>query len=55
MSQYSSALNTGGFILFSGFYLEDLALIKQTALDFSLEYLQNTTINNWVVAQFIKI
>ena len=31
MPQYSAALKTG-FILFSGFYTEDLMLIKQTAL-----------------------
>ena len=54
MPQYSAALKTGGFILFSGFYSEDLKLIKQTALDCSLEYIQHRNKDNWVVAQFVK-
>ncbi len=54
MPQYSAALKTGGFILFSGFYSEDLMLIKQRALDCRLEYIQHTNKENWVVAQFEK-
>ena len=54
MPQYSAALKTGGFILFSGFYTEDLMLIKQTAIDCGLEYIQHTTKDNWVAAQFVK-
>ena len=54
MPQYSAALKTDGFILFSGFYTEDLMLIKQTALDCGLEYIQHTTKHNWVAAQFVK-
>ena len=55
MPQYSAALKIGGFILFSGFYTEDLILIKQTAIDCDLEYIQHTTKDNWVAAQFSKI
>tara|TARA_B100001115_G_C15824386_1_gene410266 strand:- start:58 stop:879 length:822 start_codon:yes stop_codon:yes gene_type:complete len=54
MSQYSAALKTGGFILFSGFYTEDLIPIKQTAIDCGLGYIQHTTKDNWVAAQFVK-
>ena len=54
MPQYSAALKTDGFILFSGFYTEDLMLIKQTAIDCGLEYIQHTTKDNWVAAQFVK-
>ena len=38
----------------SGFYSEDLKLIKQRALDCSLEYIQHRNKENWVVAQFEK-
>ena len=54
MPKYSAALKMAGFILFSGFYTEDLMLIKQTALDCGLEYIQHTTKDNWVAAQFVK-
>lgn len=54
MPQYAAALKASGFILFSGFYTEDLALIKETALDCGLKYIQYTTKDNWVAAQFIK-
>ena len=54
MPQYSAALKTGGFILFSGFYSEDLILIKQTAIDCGLEYIQHTTKDTWEAAQFVK-
>lgn len=54
MPSYSNALKASGFILFSGFYTEDLGLIKQTALDCGLEYIQYTTKDNWVAAQFVK-
>jgi len=53
--QYSAALKKGGFILFSGFYTEDLMLIKQIAHDYGLEYIQHTNKDNWVAAQFVKI
>ena len=54
MPQYSAVLKTGGFILFSGFYSEDLKLIKQRAIDCSLEYIQHRNKENWVAAQFEK-
>lgn len=53
--QYSVALKTDGFILLSGFYTEDLILIKQTAQDCGLKYIQHTNKDNWVAAQFLKI
>ena len=54
MPTYSSALKTDGLILFSGFYTDDLVIVKQTALDYGLKYIQHTTKDNWVVAQFVK-
>ena len=36
------------------FIQRDLVLIKQTAIDCGLEYIQHTTKDNWVAAQFVK-
>lgn len=54
MKIYAEALETGGFILFSGFYTEDLAMIQQAAKDVQLDYLQHSSKDNWVAAQFVK-
>ena len=51
---YSGVLKIGGFILFSGFYTEDLPLIQSAALAQGLHYIQHTTKDNWVAAQFVK-
>ncbi len=54
MEAYAKTLKTGGIILFSGFYTEDIAAIKEAAnqqnmfLDFQLER------NNWASLKFIK-
>lgn len=54
MEAYAKTLKTGGIILFSGFYTEDIAAIEETAnqqnmfLDFQLER------NNWASLKFIK-
>lgn len=54
MEAYAKTLKTGGIILFSGFYTEDIAEIEKTAnqqnmfLDFQLER------NNWASLKFIK-
>ena len=54
MEAYAKTLKTGGIILFSGFYTEDIATIEEAAnqqnmfLDFQLER------NNWVSLKFIK-
>ena len=54
MEAYAKTLKTGGIILFSGFYTEDIAAIEEAAnkqnmfLDYQLER------NNWVSLKFIK-
>lgn len=54
MEAYAKTLKTGGIILFSGFYTEDIAAIEEAAnqqnmfLDFQLER------NNWASLKFIK-
>ena len=54
MEAYAKTLKTGGIILFSGFYIEDIAAIEEAAnqqnmfLDHQLER------NNWVSLKFIK-
>lgn len=54
MEAYAKTLKTGGIILFSGFYTEDIAAIEEAAnqqnmfLDFQLER------NNWLSLKFIK-
>lgn len=54
MPVYTDALKEGGFILFSGFYTEDLALMQEKAVTCGLSYVQHTSKDNWVAAQFIK-
>lgn len=54
MEAYSKTLKTGGIILFSGFYTEDITAIEEAAnqqnmfLDYQLER------NNWASLKFIK-
>ena len=54
MEAYAKTLKTGGIILFSGFYTEDIAAIEEAAnqenmfLDYQLER------NNWASLKFIK-
>jgi ribosomal protein L11 methyltransferase len=55
MSYYNDSLLSGGFILFSGFYTEDLDAIKKEAEKNKLTYMDHHSKNNWIVAQFQKI
>ena len=55
MKAYSDSLVSGGTILFSGFYTEDLDAIKQEALKYNITYSDHQSKNNWVVARFQKI
>jgi ribosomal protein L11 methyltransferase len=52
--RYCSSLRAGGTLLLSGFYTEDLALIRDTAEGAGLHYLRHRTENNWVAAKFVK-
>ena len=50
MNAYSSHLNENGLILFSGFYEQDLDLIKHEANLQGLKYIGHNSKNNWVTA-----
>ena len=52
MEIYASCLVKGGDLLLSGFYLEDLDLIKLTCEKYNLEFQYNFLRNNWVAAYF---
>lgn len=54
MEAYANSLNAGGTILFSGFYTEDLDMIKASAESHQMFYQQHQSKNNWVVAIFKK-
>lgn len=54
MKQYSESLLPGGLIMFSGFYTEDLEMIKESAQANGLIYQHHQSKNNWVVASFKK-
>jgi len=55
MNAYSSHLLQDGLILFSGFYEQDLDLIKQEAKRQGLKYISHNSKNNWVTAKFQKL
>ena len=55
MNAYSSHLNKNGLILFSGFYEQDLDLIKHEANLQRLKYIGHNSRNNWVTAKFKKL
>jgi ribosomal protein L11 methyltransferase len=53
MHHYVKVLNNGGEICFSGFYTEDLDVIKEEAIKNSLKFIDFTEDKNWVSAKFI--
>ena len=54
MPAYAVKLQSGGFLVISGFYTEDLALIQEKAELAALELTSVRTKNNWVSAVFNK-
>ncbi|MGV6829522.1 MAG: 50S ribosomal protein L11 methyltransferase [Flavobacteriales bacterium] len=51
---YAESLNKFGSIYFSGFYEEDLPLIKELCTKFDLIFVDSKENNNWIAAKFIK-
>jgi ribosomal protein L11 methyltransferase len=51
---YTKVLNTGGLLMMSGFYTEDLKSIIEETQKYSLLFKTSDTMNNWVVALFVK-
>ncbi|MEM7086612.1 MAG: 50S ribosomal protein L11 methyltransferase [Bacteroidota bacterium] len=54
MATYVNALKKGGALFLSGFYKEDLSMIKETCNNLGLQFVDNKERNNWVAAQFVK-
>ena len=49
---YKDCLNEGGNLFLSGFYEEDIPVIKQTCNDLGLEYVDHLEKSNWVAIKF---
>lgn len=54
MHHYIRHLSSGGFLIMSGFYTQDLPLIRQKAEEYGLLFRNQKTENNWVAASFYK-
>ncbi len=52
MSEYFKTMKCGATLLISGFYSEDLPILQDKASELGLRYIDHTTDNNWVVAEF---
>lgn len=51
---YAESLNSGGKLIMSGFYMDDLPLIEAKAAESSLRIESKRSENNWTAACFIK-
>jgi ribosomal protein L11 methyltransferase len=51
---YVNSLNTGGTLLLSGFYTEDLEMITKKCDDLTLKFEKNLERNNWVAAKYVN-
>jgi ribosomal protein L11 methyltransferase len=54
MATYAACLNAGGELYLSGFYTEDLSVIRAECNKHGLQFVENLVRNNWVAAKFIK-
>src|SRR5690606_8796678 len=54
MKAYAKTLKTGGIILFSGFYIEDIAAIEEAANQQNMFLDNQLERNNWASLKFIK-
>lgn len=55
MQAYLKALKNGGTLLLSGFYQEDLSVIKEVCTDLNMQFVDNKVKNNWVAAKFVNL
>lgn len=55
MPAYAQCLAKNNHLFMSGFYTEDLPIIKNRAAELGLKYINHKTRDNWVAAQFIKL
>lgn len=49
---YAASLNKGGILMMSGFYSEDLNMIKERCKQFKFKFERSLTKNNWIAAGF---
>ncbi len=54
MQAYTNLLKTGGPLILSGFYTEDLPILQEAAAQCGLIFESDRTKNNWVSAIFRK-
>lgn len=53
MPVYRACLEEGGQLFLSGFYSEDLNLIKDTCTNLGFSFVSNKERNNWIAAKFV--
>lgn len=54
MDKYVACLNKGGNLYMSGFYTEDMPVIKEKAEELGLDFVDFKEKNNWVAVKFLK-
>ena len=52
MHSYVNVLNTNGYLIMSGFYTEDIPIIREKAEQLGLTYQSNKVKDNWTAVIF---
>ncbi len=52
---YASCMQPGSELFMSGFYVEDIPVIRQECEKNQLQFVANTEKNNWTAVQFVKL
>ncbi len=52
---YANSLKSKGELFMSGFYEEDISLLKEEAQKWGIEYVSHRVKNNWVASKWIKL
>ncbi len=55
LSVYAKCLNNNGYLLLSGFYLEDIPIINKEAVKNNLKLEKQLERNNWVGLKFVRL
>jgi ribosomal protein L11 methyltransferase len=54
MHAYANCLVSGGILLLSGFYAEDILFLEASCTENGLQFVSQLQRNNWVSLEFIK-
>ena len=54
MEAYSQSLREDGVLLLSGFYEEDISIIRKTCEEYGLDYVEHREREGWVAVKFVK-